>query len=46
MPDNGAILELGGVTKSYASPGGVELHLVPGPDPESAAATIAALLDD
>lgn len=32
MADNGAILELGGVTKSYASPGGVETSVLRGID--------------
>jgi lipoprotein-releasing system ATP-binding protein len=32
MPDNGTILELGGVTKSYASPEGVETPVLRGVD--------------
>ena len=32
MPDNGAILELGGVTKSYSSPEGVETPVLRGVD--------------
>jgi lipoprotein-releasing system ATP-binding protein len=32
MPDNGAILELGGVTKSYTSPEGVETAVLRGVD--------------
>src|SRR5664279_3623573 len=42
----GELKHFTGIDDPYEAPTHPDLHLAPGPDPESAAATIAALLDD
>ncbi|MGZ4689434.1 MAG: adenylyl-sulfate kinase [Acidimicrobiia bacterium] len=42
----GELKHFTGIDDPYEPPPNPDLHLVPGPDPDTAAATVAALLDD